>query len=241
MNMRASDFEVALPADQIPSLPEKFSRPKAQRRPIPRASRTGVYRNGLKRALESFLIVAAAPVILPFILLMAFFVALDGHNPFFAQKRVGRDGRVFRIWKLRTMIIDAEDKLKAHLDSDPEARAQWERTQKLKRDPRVTPVGRFLRKTSMDELPQLFNVLNGSMSLVGPRPMMLDQVPLYQGEAYYRLRPGITGLWQISARNEAEFTARVRYDEAYDRTMSCMNDLGILAQTVTVVLRGTGY
>lgn len=201
----------------------------------------GLYRNGAKRMIETLLVLLSAPVTLPVILLMALLVACDGRNPFFVQKRLGRNGRVFCIWKLRTMVIDAEHRLKAHLDSDPLARAQWDSTQKLKCDPRVTRVGRLLRKTSLDELPQLLNVLNGTMSLVGPRPMMIGQRHMYLGRAYYRLRPGITGLWQISARNESEFVARVRYDETYHRDLSGWLDLKILVGTVMVVLRGTGY
>lgn len=201
----------------------------------------GLYRNGTKRVFETLLILLASPIALPLILLMALLVACDGGNPFFVQKRIGRNGRVFRIWKLRTMVVDAEHHLKAHLDRDPAARHQWDSTQKLKHDPRVTRIGRILRKTSMDELPQLLNVLNGTMSLVGPRPMMVEQRHLYYGRSYYRLRPGITGLWQISARNESEFVARVRYDEEYHRDLSGWLDLAILARTVMVVLRGTGY
>ena len=201
----------------------------------------GLYRNGAKRVFETLLVLLTAPVTLPVILLMAFLVACDGSNPFFVQKRLGRNGRVFRIWKLRTMVVDAESHLKAHLDQDPEARHQWNSTQKLKRDPRVTRIGRLLRKTSMDELPQLLNVVNGTMSLVGPRPMMVNQRHLYYGRAYYRVRPGITGLWQTSARNESEFVARVRYDEEYHRDLSGWLDLRILVRTVMVVLRGTGY
>lgn len=201
----------------------------------------GLYRKGAKRLAETLLVLLTSPVTLPLILLMALLVACDGGNPFFVQKRLGRNGRVFRIWKLRSMVVDAERHLKAHLDTNPEARDQWDSTQKLKQDPRVTPVGRLLRKTSMDELPQLLNVLNGTMSLVGPRPMMVDQRRMYYGRAYYRLRPGITGLWQISARNESEFVARVRYDEEYHRDLSGWLDLKILVQTVMVVLRGTGY
>lgn len=201
----------------------------------------GFYRIGGKRVVETIVVLLSAPVTLPLILLMALLVACDGKNPFFLQKRLGLNGRVFCIWKLRSMVVDAESRLKAHLDSDPEAREQWESTQKLKRDPRVTTVGRFLRKTSLDELPQLFNVLNGTMSLVGPRPMMVGQRHMYYGRAYYRLRPGITGLWQISARNESEFVERVRYDEEYHRNLSGWLDLRILVRTVMVVLRGTGY
>lgn len=165
--------------------------------PATARSGRGLWRNGAKRAFETLLILLTAPVTLPLMLLMAGLVALDGHNPFFAQKRIGRNGRVFRIWKLRSMVVDAESRLQAHLDDHPGDRAQWARTQKLKHDPRITPVGRLLRKTSLDELPQLLNVLAGSMALVGPRPMMVGQRHLYRGKSYYRLRPGITGLWQI--------------------------------------------
>lgn len=201
----------------------------------------GLYRSGGKRILETLLIVLTAPVTVPLVLIMALLVALDGHNPFFFQRRVGLNGKTFRIIKLRTMVPDAEAKLQSYLDSDSEAAEQWHRTQKLKCDPRVTRVGKLLRKSSMDELPQLLNVLNGTMSLVGPRPMMLDQQALYHGQSYYRLRPGITGMWQVSARNESEFTARVRYDDLYDRAISLRCDLAILSRTVLVVLRATGY
>ena len=203
--------------------------------------RRGIYRNGAKRVVETLLVLLTSPVTLPLILFLALLVACDGGNPFFVQKRLGRNGRVFRILKLRSMVVGAERRLEAHLDENPEARAQWNSTQKLKQDPRVTLVGRFLRKTSLDELPQLLNVLNGTMSLVGPRPMMVDQRVMYYGQSYYRLRPGITGLWQISARNESEFVARVRYDEEYHRDLSGWLDMKILLRTVVVVLRGTGY
>lgn len=205
------------------------------------SDRRGIYRNGAKRAVETLLVLLTSPVTLPLILLLAVLVACDGGSPFFVQKRLGRNGRVFRILKLRSMVVGAERRLEAHLDENPEARAQWDSTQKLKQDPRVTLVGRFLRKTSLDELPQLLNVLNGTMSLVGPRPMMMDQRVMYYGQSYYRLRPGITGLWQISARNESEFVARVRYDEEYHRDLSGWLDMKILLRTVVVVLRGTGY
>ena len=205
------------------------------------SSGTKLYRSGLKRFFETTLVILTAPVTVPFILLLALLVSLDGGRPFYNQKRVGLGGRVFRIWKLRTMVIDADARLQAHLASNPDAQIQWLRTQKLKQDPRVTPIGRILRKISLDELPQLLNVLNGTMALVGPRPMMLDQQSIYLGGAYYRLRPGITGPWQVSERNESEFVARVRYDEAYERDMSFAGDLSIMARTVAVVLRATGY
>lgn len=227
INTRMTDFQ---PEIAVPDLRRDAARAQVQ-----------PYRNGLKRAVETVLVLLTAPVTLPLVLLLALVVACDGGNPFFVQRRLGRNRQVFRIWKLRTMVVDAERHLQAHLDSDPEARRQWDSTQKLKHDPRITRVGRVLRKTSLDELPQLLNVLNGSMSLVGPRPMMICQRHLYHGRAYYQLRPGITGLWQISARNESEFVARVRFDEHYHRDLSGWLDLRILMQTVLVVLRGTGY
>ena len=186
--------------------------------PKPRETGFGrFYRRYVKRALDTALVLASAPVSLPLIAVAAGMVALDGGKPFYSQTRLGKDGRHFRIWKLRSMVVDADARLNDHLASDPEAQAQWARTQKLKSDPRVTRIGRVLRKTSLDELPQLFNVLNGTMSLVGPRPMMVEQRDLYHGSAYYELRPGITGLWQVSERNEAEFVARVRYDPTFPK------------------------
>lgn len=183
----------------------------------------------------------AAPVVVPLVLLMAVLVMIDGHNPFYSQMRVGRHGRIFRMWKLRTMVHDADTLLESHLAEDPAARREWETTQKLKNDPRITLVGRVLRKTSLDELPQLWNVLIGDMSLVGPRPFMSSQRASYTGLSYYNLRPGVTGLWQISDRNESEFIARVRYDNLYDRVVSLRTDATVMIRTIGVVLRGTGY
>lgn len=186
------------------------------------------------------MIILAAPLVLPVLGLLALLAMLDGGTPFYTQLRVGRGGKAFRMWKIRTMVPDADAQLKTYLAANPAARAEWNATQKLRNDPRITPIGRILRKTSMDELPQLFNVLTGSMSLVGPRPMMVDQEPLYHGQAYFQLSPGITGLWQISDRNDCDFVDRVHYDETYGRTVSLITDLRILFKTVAVVLRGTG-
>jgi lipopolysaccharide/colanic/teichoic acid biosynthesis glycosyltransferase len=182
-----------------------------------------------------------APFVVPFVALMALVIMCDGHNPFYSQQRIGKNGRIFRMWKLRTMVNNADALLEEYLAENPAAKAEWDATQKLKRDPRITLVGRILRKTSMVELPQLFNVLNGSMSVVGPRPMMVNQQSAYFGKAYYRLQPGITGLWQVSDRNEGEFIGRVRYDDIYDRQMSLKMDLWVLLRTVVVVIRCTGY
>ena len=221
---------------------ETLRRPDAPSRASrARTDRAGLYRRGGKRALETALVLLAAPVILVVLALMAILIALDGHNPFYVQQRLGRDGRVFRMWKLRTMVPDADALLAAHLEADPVAREEWRTTQKLKADPRVTPVGRLLRKTSLDELPQLWNVLDGSMALIGPRPMMPCQRDGYAGRAYFRLRPGVTGLWQISERNAGAFAGRARFDEAYDRSLSLRVDAWIALRSVAVMLRGTGY
>jgi len=174
-------------------------------------------------------------------MVLALAVLLQGGRPFYRQDRVGQGGRIFRLWKLRTMVPDAEARLEAHLAASPEARAEWDHCQKLKDDPRITPLGRLLRRSSMDELPQLWNVLRGDMSLVGPRPMMPCQQPLYPGQAYYALRPGITGPWQVSARNESGFADRARYDADYLSRVSFATDLRLLAATVRVVLRSTGH
>lgn len=201
----------------------------------------GIYRLRLKRAFDLFLVCLSAPVSLAVVLLLALVVLLQGGKPFYFQNRVGRGGRIFRLWKLRTMVPDAEARLEAHLAATPAARAEWDHCQKLKEDPRITPFGRFLRKSSLDELPQLWNVLRGDMSLVGPRPMMPCQQSLYPGEAYYALRPGITGPWQVSARNESGFAERARYDADYLAQLSFMTDMRLLAATVRVVLRSTGH
>lgn len=209
-------------------------------RVVPNTSKT-IYRSFLKRAFDIVSIVLFLPIVGTIVLLMAALVSFDGHNPFYSQMRVGKNGRHFRLWKIRTMTPDADDVLESYLKANPEARVEWDKHQKLKDDPRITRIGRFLRKASLDELPQLFNVLQGSMSLVGPRPMMLDQEQFYYGSSYYRLSPGLTGFWQISDRNETSFVARVKYDDAYERDLSFKTDLKTLFRTVSVVLRGTGY
>ena len=199
------------------------------------------YRHGFKRLLDVVLVCLTAPLIIVTVGILALIVGRDGANPFYFQDRVGRGGRVFRMWKLRSMVPDAHEKLDAYLATDPAARAEWDSTQKLKSDPRITRFGLILRKSSLDELPQLYNVLRGDMSLVGPRPMMTNQRGLYPGTAYYRLRPGITGPWQVSQRNETSFADRAYFDHDYDRNLSLMTDLRLLISTVRVVLRATGY
>lgn len=201
---------------------------------------SSAYRSFGKRALDIALTLMAIPLALPLIAVFALLIMLDGHNPFYSQMRVGKGDRHFRMWKLRTMVHNADGLLEGYLLANPEARSEWVTHQKLKHDPRITWVGLFLRKSSIDELPQLLNVLNGTMSLVGPRPMMLSQRKDYTGKAYFRLKPGITGLWQISDRNNCEFTGRVPFDELYDGVISFKTDARVILKTVTVVMRGTG-
>ena len=205
------------------------------------AARAGLsYRDHVKRALDILLVLAAAPLVVPVVLLLAALATLDGGPAFYSQDRLGLGGRRFRMWKLRSMVTDADAALAAHLAADPAARIEWDRDQKLRHDPRITWLGRFIRRTSLDELPQLWNVLTGDMSLVGPRPMLPEQRALYPGHAYFRLRPGLTGSWQVSDRNASTFAARADFDRAYDAALTLTADLTILVATIGVVLRATG-
>lgn len=198
------------------------------------------YRDSAKRVLDIALVLLALLPVLLILGIMAAFVALDGKSPIYLQKRVGRNGRLFDMWKLRSMVSNADALLEEHLTANPAARIEWDRTQKLRNDPRITPIGRIIRKTSLDELPQLWNVLVGDMSLVGPRPMMVEQRKLYPGTAYYALRPGITGFWQISVRNASSFAERAGFDTDYLSKVSLWTDVTVILKTVRVVLRGTG-
>lgn len=202
---------------------------------------TPLYRRFGKRVFDVTLCILSAPFVLFIVAALAFLVARDGGKPFYCQTRVGKGGRLYRMWKLRSMVVGANRKLEAHLADNPEARAEWNKDQKLKNDPRVTRFGALLRRSSMDELPQLWNVLKGDMSLVGPRPMMPSQTALYPGRDYYALRPGITGSWQVSKRNESCFADRATFDASYNRDVSLGEDIRLLAATVRVVLRATGY
>ncbi|MDB5395741.1 MAG: UDP-phosphate galactose phosphotransferase [Rhodospirillales bacterium] len=178
----------------------------------------------------------------PAFILIAILARLDGGAVLFGHRRIGRDGQTFVCWKFRTMVMNSDEVLKCVLDTDPEARAEWEADFKLRRDPRITRVGRFLRTSSLDELPQLFNVLKGEMSLVGPRPIVAGEVWRY-GAAFHdyaRCRPGITGIWQVSGRNDVDYGGRVRLDQDYSRRWSLATDLKVLWKTAFVVIRRRG-
>lgn len=208
-------------------------------RPAPLQSH---YARWVKRGLDIVLASLALILSAPVLILLALALWIEGGNPFFTQNRLGRNGRHFRMFKLRTMQHDAEARLEACLAADPALRAEWESTQKLRNDPRITPLGRLIRKSSLDELPQLINVIRGDMSMVGPRPMLPDQLPLYLfPPAYLALRPGLTGLWQVTARNDQAFEVRAIIDKRYVERLGLLTDFRILLATVSVVLRGTGH
>ncbi|MGB0960077.1 MAG: sugar transferase [Halocynthiibacter sp.] len=196
-----------------------------------------------KRFLDVLCVFISLPVVVPLIFLFWLAIRLDGGPGFFVQKRVGQEGLIFYLWKLRTMHPDAETRLEACLDADPQMRAEWAHKQKLTHDPRVTRIGRFMRRANIDELPQLLNVLRGEMSLIGPRPFLPSQEKQYRqggGRAYYRLLPGLSGFWQISARSTSGFLERVRYDEAYADEISLWTDLRVIACTLGTFLHRTG-
>lgn len=208
---------------------------------IPERSAPGLYRKVFKRALDVFVVLMLAAPVAVVVAILAVCVAMDGKSPFYLQKRVGKNGREFSMIKLRSMVPDAKAKLEDYLASNEAARQEWDHHQKLKNDPRITKVGHVIRKTSLDELPQLWNVFVGEMSLVGPRPMMTCQRKLYPGQAYYSMRPGITGLWQVSDRNETSFAQRAFYDNQYYSELSLSSDLSLLMRTVSVVVKASGH
>eukprot|EP01023_Acetabularia_acetabulum_P060052 TRINITY_DN7217_c0_g1_i3.p1 TRINITY_DN7217_c0_g1~~TRINITY_DN7217_c0_g1_i3.p1 ORF type:complete len:230 (-),score=36.61 TRINITY_DN7217_c0_g1_i3:57-746(-) len=229
MTLHLTDVSDSVPASSV-SLPAQSAGKPVE-----------IYREFGKRAIDLIVVSLAAIIWFPVVAILAALVALDGSSPFYTQRRVGRDGRIFWMIKLRTMVPNADRELQRYLSENPDARDEWDRTQKLKKDPRITRFGQLLRTTSMDELPQLLNVLKGDMSLVGPRPFMENQKALYPGLGYYRVRPGITGLWQVSDRNDSAFAYRAVLDDEYERSVSLGTDLSILKRTFRAVLACTGY
>jgi Undecaprenyl-phosphate galactose phosphotransferase WbaP len=188
--------------------------------------------------VASLLLIALSPVLA----IIAVLATLDGGPALFGHRRIGANGEPFVCWKFRTMVPNADEVLARTLAADPAARAEWDRDFKLKNDPRVTRIGRILRAASLDELPQLFNVLKGDMSLVGPRPIVRKEIARY-GSAFHDYagcRPGITGAWQVSGRNDIDYGSRVRLDQEYARNWSLKRDGRILLQTAVVVIQGRG-
>jgi Undecaprenyl-phosphate galactose phosphotransferase WbaP len=197
----------------------------------------------VKRMLDLAFVAAASFVALPLVAIVAAAIKVTSPGPvFYGQRRYGRGGGPFIAWKFRSMVDNATQALEDHLNSDPSLREEWNLSQKLKRDPRVTPFGRFLRHTSLDELPQLWNILIGEMSLVGPRPIVASEIARYGADfaLYKKVTPGLTGLWQVSGRNLLSYEQRIGFDLYYVRNWSIWLDLHILARTVKTVLRADG-
>jgi lipopolysaccharide/colanic/teichoic acid biosynthesis glycosyltransferase len=214
---------------------------------VPKRTSNRLRRDSVDDVLTDAMNVALAVVAVIFLAPVMVAVALavflqDGGPVVFAHRRIGRGGRYFYCLKFRSMAIDAEQRLAELLANDPVARAEWEKDHKLRNDPRVTRLGAFLRKTSLDELPQLFNVLRGEMSLVGPRPIVDAEIPKYGRRfvSYCAVKPGITGLWQVSGRNDTSYRSRVAMDCLYAKQRNVLMDGFIIAATVPAVLMRRG-
>ena len=196
-----------------------------------------------KRCFDISAALGGIVVLSPLFLMLVLLVKLsDGGRVFYGHPRIGRNGKVFRCLKFRTMVENGDEVLATHLARNPVEREEWEATRKLQNDPRVTRVGAVLRKLSLDELPQIFNILRGDMSFVGPRPVVRDELALYGTSANYYLksRPGLTGLWQVSGRNDVSYKTRVAFDRHYVENWSFTFDLKILIWTVPAVFSSRG-
>lgn len=196
-----------------------------------------------KRGVDIFIALGALFVLWPLFLLVAASVRLSGSgSTFYAHERIGFNGRKFPCFKFRTMVADSDRRLEAYLKSNPAGAREWRETHKLKDDPRVTAIGRVLRETSMDELPQIWNVLRGEMSIVGPRPIVTAEIGRYGNsfDIYASARPGITGLWQVMGRSDCTYDERVGYDVTYVKNWSLTNDVKIILRTAYAVFRRRG-
>ncbi len=197
----------------------------------------------VKRCLDIFLILLAAPLLFLTLGAVALVVMLSSPGPiFYSHRRIRKNGAFFSMWKFRTMCVNSAEVLEEYLSHHPAARAEWNKTHKLRHDPRITPMGSFLRRYSLDELPQVWNVLAGHMSLVGPRPIVAAEVEKYADsfECYCRVKPGLTGLWQISGRSELAYSERVALDCEYVSRWSMRKDFKILLKTFNVVINQDG-
>ena len=207
-------------------------------------ARNGLFLYGTLKVIIDFLIAIVGIVVLfPLIIMvMGLLLILQGRPIFISHQRLGKDGLSFPCFKFRTMVVDAEAKLAQHLAAHPELQVEWEETRKLKDDPRITPLGVFLRKSSIDEIPQLFNILRRNMSLVGPRPITASEAEVYgvHFADYARVRPGLTGLWQISGRSDTTYAERIQLDVRYVRERTLWGDFRIMLMTIPAVMGSRG-
>jgi len=202
-----------------------------------------VFEDRLIRIFDLLLILASLPILVPSFLFIMLAIKLDSKgSAFYRQTRIGKQARVFKVLKFRTMVVDADKVLARYLEENPKLLAEWNADHKLKDDPRITRIGKFLRKASLDELPQLWNVLKGEMSLVGPRPIVADEIERYGDcfKYYTQVPPGVSGLWQVSGRNNIGYEQRVGLDEYYVRNRSLWMNLHIIIRTFSVVIRRHG-
>lgn len=196
----------------------------------------------MKRIMDIIGSLSLIILLSPLLITLYFLIKQDGGNALFGHKRIGQNGKPFACLKFRSMVLNSEQILNELLENNPEAKAEWEKDFKLKNDPRITPLGHFIRRTSLDELPQLFNVLVGQMSLVGPRPIVEDELAYYKDDVDYYLmaKPGMTGLWQVSGRNDVDYDTRVYFDSWYVKNWSLWNDIAILCKTINAVRQRSG-
>jgi Undecaprenyl-phosphate galactose phosphotransferase WbaP len=247
IDLQSNDTESTAAGVQPFSVPASALQPYVAESRFQRLASAGPQRlfryRVIKRGFDIAVILILSPFLLLVVAAIALAVRLTSPGPiFFSHRRIRRHGAFFTMWKFRTMCVNSSQVLEEHLASNAEARKEWRTTHKLRRDPRVTPVGEFLRRTSLDELPQLWNVLTGSMSLVGPRPIVAAEVEKY-GEYfadYCMVKPGITGLWQVSGRSSTTYEQRVQFDHVYAHTWSLTGDFKILVRTLTAVVNKEG-
>ena len=225
-----------------PAMQRAWLKRVAAASPVQTISGALIARQMVKRAFDLVLGIVLLVMLSPLLGVLAIVVKGDSGPALFGHQRVGRNGRKFKCLKFRTMVVNADRVLRELLENDPAARAEWERDLKLKNDIRVTPVGRFLRRTSLDELPQLWNVVRGDMSLVGPRPIIDQELERYGDDVDYYLmaKPGMTGLWQVSGRSDTDYATRVSLDVAYVKSWTLSRDIAILFKTFRVVVQGSG-
>ena len=210
--------------------------------PLPRRDR-GTRSMAGKHCIDAVIALIGVILLSPMILMLAgVLLILQGRPIFIAHRRIGRDGVMFPCLKFRTMVRDADQVLRKHLEANPKLRSEWEATRKLRDDPRITPFGAILRKSSLDEVPQLFNILRGEMSIVGPRPIVTSEAEMYgvHFAEYIRVRPGLTGLWQVSGRSDTSYSERVQLDVDYVHSQTLLGDMAIMLKTVPAVLRTRG-
>jgi len=242
-DFQAGDTRGLISAEVAYSFPEAGAHISARPRRNDRVPSEYFRYRVLKRSLDVAAVLAAVPVLIPLFFIMACMVVLSSPGPvFYSHRRIRQNGAFFSMWKFRTMCVNSAEVLEEYLTQHPEARSEWNKTHKLRHDPRVTRVGLFLRRFSMDELPQIWNVLTGQMSLVGPRPIVAAEVEKYKDSfhLYCRVKPGLTGLWQVSGRSELSYDQRVALDREYIERWSLRHDLNILLKTVPAVVNQDG-